>query len=246
MHQDAPRGRGTTTIARTMPADRPPSLVTIPPRGPARGAVVIAHGGKSDSIAADSNLRTPALRMFPFLLDLARAACGRGLAVAQLRYRVVGFNDGDPVEDLRWAVGEMRGRFGAPVCLVGHSMGARAALLVGGDPGIAGVAALAAWCPPGEPVEHLRGRTVLMAHGARDRITDPARSLAFARRAQAAGARVARFEVARTGHAMLGRLGEWQSLTRRFVLWTLGIQPADAGLEAAFALPPDSATRVPL
>jgi acetyl esterase/lipase len=235
-----------TTIGRSMPAERTPALVTIPPRGTPRAAVLIAHGGKSAGLAPDSNLRTPALRMFPFLLDLARAARGRGLATVQLRYRVVGFNDGDPVADLRWALDAVHARFGVPVCLVGHSMGARAALRVAGDPRVASVAALSAWCPPDEPVDQLRGRTVLMAHGARDRITDPARSLAFAQRAQAAGARLARFELAGTGHAMLARIGEWQFLTRRFALWTLGLEPTDAALQAAFALPPDAAVRVPL
>jgi dienelactone hydrolase len=229
-----------------MAAAATPSLVTIPPRGEARAVVLIAHGGKSQGAGRDSNARTPALRMFPFLLDMARAARHVGLAAAQLRYRAVGYNDGEAVADLEWALRQMHDRFGVPVCLIGHSMGARAALRAAGDPAVASVAALAAWCPPEEPVAQLAGRTVLMAHGTGDRITDPARSLAYARRAQAAGARLARFEIAGTGHAMLGRLSTWQSLTRRFALWTLGLERADAALEAAFALRADAALRVPL
>ena len=46
----------------------------------------------------------------------------------QLHYRVAGvFNDGDPVADVEWAISRSCARrFGdVPVCLVGHSMGAR-------------------------------------------------------------------------------------------------------------------------
>ena len=47
-----------------------------------RAAVVIAHGGKSRSTAPDSNLRSPALRMLPFLVDLACSGRRVGDAVA--------------------------------------------------------------------------------------------------------------------------------------------------------------------
>ena len=45
---------------------------------------------------------------------------------------------------------------------------------------------------------------------------------------------------------MLERLPLWHSLTRRFVLGSLGLEPMDEGLAAAFALPPERALRVPL
>jgi hypothetical protein len=45
---------------------------------------------------------------------------------------------------------------------------------------------------------------------------------------------------------MLQRLPLWQSLTRRFVLGALGIEPMDEGLAAAFALPTEHGLRVPL
>jgi pimeloyl-ACP methyl ester carboxylesterase len=227
-------------------ADRAPSLVTLAPGGPARGVALIAHGGKSKSTAPDSNLRSPALRMFPFLGDLARAGRRGGLAVAQLRYRVVGYNDGDPVRDVEWALEQLSDRFAAPVCLVGHSMGARAALRAAGHPSVTAVAALAAWLPDDEPVEQLAGRTVMLAHGTGDRVTDPARSLDFGRRARSTAARLCRFELQHTGHAMLHRLPLWQSLTRRFVLGALGLEPMEERVTAAFALPPERALRVPL
>jgi predicted esterase len=233
------------TIAAALP-DRTPSLFTIAPKSAARGVALIAHGGRSRSNAPDSNLRTPALRMVPFSADLARSGRRAGLAVAQLRYRVVGYNEGDPVHDVRWAIDRLVERFDAPVCLVGHSMGARAALRAAGHERVTAVAGLAAWLPPAEPVGQLRGRTVLLVHGSRDRVTDPAGSLEFARRARGTAARLARVEVARTGHTMLQRLPVWQSLTRRFVLGALGFEPMDERLAAAFALPGDQALRVAL
>ncbi len=235
----------TGTIAAALP-DRTPSLVTVAPRSPARGVALIAHGGRSKSTAPDSNLRTPALRMFPFLADLAGAGRRGGLAVAQLRYRVIGYNDGDPVRDVEWALDELSHRFAAPVCLVGHSMGARAALRAAGHESVTAVAGLAAWLPPEEPVAQLAGRTIMLVHGARDRVTDPAGSLELGRRARGTAARIARFEVARAGHTMLERLPLWQSLTRRFVLGALGLEPMDERLTTAFALPPEQALRVPL
>jgi pimeloyl-ACP methyl ester carboxylesterase len=154
----------TGTIAAAVP-DRSPSLVTVPPLRKARGVALIAHGGKSRSAAPDSNLRTPALRMFPFVADLARAGRRGGLAVAQLRYRMVGYNDGDPVRDLEWALDELSGRFGAPVCLVGHSMGARAALRAAGHGSVTAVAGLAAWCERLPLGQALTRRFVLGALG---------------------------------------------------------------------------------
>jgi len=234
-----------SSIARTVPGPPTPSLLTLGPRGAPRAAVVIAHGGKSRSTARDSNLRSPALRMLPFLLDLARNGRRLGLASSQLRYRLVGYNEGDPVADMEWALDRVAERYDVPVCLLGHSMGARAALRAAGHPSVVSVVALAPWCPPSEPVAQLEGRTVVIAHGERDRITDPARSLEFARQAQPVAARLARFELRGTGHTMLQRLPAWQSLARRLALGTLGLHPLEGHLAAAFALPADQAVRVP-
>jgi pimeloyl-ACP methyl ester carboxylesterase len=234
-----------STIASTVPGPDTPSLLTLGPRGRPRAAVVIAHGGKSRSTARDSNLRSPALRMLPFLLDLARNGRRLGLASTQLRYRLVGYNEGDPVADMEWALDRVAERYDVPVCLLGHSMGARAALRAAGHPSVVSVVALAPWCPPSEPVAQLEGRTVVIAHGERDRITDPARSLEFARQAQPVAARLARFELRGTGHTMLQRLPAWQSLARRLALGTLGLHPLEGQLAAAFALPADQAVRVP-
>jgi dienelactone hydrolase len=182
--------------------------------------------------------------MLPFLADIARAGRPLGLAVVQLRYRFVGFNEGDPVQDVNWALDQLAERFGAPACLIGHSMGARAALLAAGHPSVTAVAGLATWLPPGEPVEQLAGRTVMLAHGLRDRVTDPARSYAYALRSLEAAERVCRFEVAGARHAMLDRVLVWQRLARDFALGILGCKPLDPLFAQAFALPPERGCRV--
>ena len=156
----------------------------------------------------------------------------------------MGYNEGDPVADVEWALDRVAERYGVPVCLLGHSMGARAALRAAGHPSVVSVVALAPWCPPAEPVDQLEGRTVVIAHGVRDRITDPARSLEFARHAQPVAERLARFELRGTGHTMLQRLPTWQSLARRLTLGTLGLHPLEGQLAAAFALPADQAVRI--
>ena len=104
-----------------------------------------------------------------------------------------------------------------PVVLVGHSMGGRAALRAGGDPQVAAVCALAPWTPPGEPVGHLRGRTVAILHGRDDRWVPAALSADFALRARRAGAHVARFTDA-GGHSMLRGAVRWHPFARDVVL----------------------------
>ncbi len=95
-----------------------------------------------------------------------------------------------------------------PVCLLGHSMGARTAVHVADDPSVRGVVALAPWLPPGESVAALRGKQLYAAHGSRDRITSARATQAFVRRA-AQVAEVAEFrDMGPLGHYLLrGRAG---------------------------------------
>ena len=69
----------------------------------------------------------------------------------------------------------------APVGLIGHSLGGRAALAAGDDPAVRSVAALNPWVYPDDDFD-LRGRRTLFVHGRLDRIAPPARSEAVARR----------------------------------------------------------------
>jgi dienelactone hydrolase len=224
-----------------------PGLTIRQPRGPVRAVALIAHGGRSRSTAPATRLQLTAVRMYPFLHGLHTAGRGSGLAVAQLRYRLVGYNDGDPVHDVQWAVDRLAERFGpVPVCLLGHSMGGRASLRAAGHPAVGSVVALAPWLPSGEPVSQLAGRTVVMAHGERDRVTDPAGSLDYALRGHAVADRLCRFQIARSGHAMLERAPIWHRLARDAVMGLLGLRPLPAAVENGFARPAAQAARIVL
>jgi pimeloyl-ACP methyl ester carboxylesterase len=221
--------------------------MTLAPRGRVGGVTLLAHGGRSESAAAGSRLQGPAIRMFPFLLGVHREGRGHGIAACQLRYRVRGYNEGDPVTDVAWALEEIARRHGdVPVFLVGHSMGGRSVLRAAGADNVRTVAALAPWLPPGEPVAQLAGRSVVIAHGRRDRVTDPGGSLEYALRARPVADRLCRFEVARSGHAMLERFWLWQRLVRELTLPALGVKPWSTRLLADFALPGESACRIEL
>ena len=89
-----------------------------------------------------------------------------------------------PVQDVRWALDQVPERLGGsvPVCLVGHSLGGRAALLAAGEPSVAGAVALAPWVLPSDAPRGVRGTPLLIVHGTKDRIASPERSAALAAR----------------------------------------------------------------
>ena len=255
-----PIRRGVRTIVTITPPDHScsitetvrdaratPALITLAPRGAVRGVTLLAHGGRSKSLSPGSRLQAPAIRMYPFMLGVHAEGRGHGIATCQLRYRVRGYNDGDPVADVRWALEEIARRHGdEPVCLVGHSMGGRSVLRAAGSDNVRAVAALAPWLPPGEPVDQLAGRSVVIAHGQRDRVTDPAGSLEFALRGRRVAERLCRFEVARSGHAMLERFWLWQQLVRQVAMAALGAEPWSEPLRAGFAMRDEQACRIAL
>ncbi len=215
-------------LPRLEPVGRPAT------HGPA--VVLVLHGGRATSHESGERRRLTYWRMLPFARDLA----GAGLPVFVLRYRVRGWNAPvrDALRDAHWALDELQRRYpGAPVVLVGHSMGGRAALGAAGAPNVSAVCALAPWLDGSDPVRQLAGRAVLIAHGDRERWTDPGNSYAYAVRAKAVTPRVARFSLPGAGHFMIARWRDWAALVRRFVRGATGIEPMDPRLTNAFTQP---------
>ncbi len=195
-----------------------------------RGAVVVAHGGKSVSTEPTSPLELAVLRMGPLANAIRRALRGHGVAVCQPRFELKGWNGelASPVADLGRVLDEIGTRYGnIPIVLIGHSMGARASFRAAGHPAVTAVAGLAPWLPAGDPVDQLAGRRVLLAHGTADRVTPPAETWAYAERARSF-TDVAVIEVRSGEHTMLWRAPLWHRLAAEFSRLSLGL-PAGAG-----------------
>ncbi|NKQ53781.1 alpha/beta fold hydrolase [Amycolatopsis sp. K13G38] len=223
--------------------DPRPSLTTWAAQGPVRAVTLVLHGGAEAGLSQVRPWGLAYLRMVPIARALHGAVAPHGVEVRLLRNRVRGWNAPTmhPVADARWALERIHAeRPGLPVFLVGHSMGGRVALRVADDPAVTAVCALAPWTPAGEPVEPVKERSVVIAHGTLDRITSPAESYAFADRAQHLAARIARFELMSEAHAMLLRPGVWNALVREFGLDAAGVRPL-----TAWETPPDQRLRLP-
>ena len=195
-------------------------ITTRAPKDP-QGLVLVLHGGAS---RRNSPMVTPTqlsvLRMVPVARRIARAGRGR-LAVVRLLNSVRGWDvDHTPVDDVRWALGRLREEYGSlPTCLVGHSLGGRAALLSGDQPGVHSVAALNPWVHRSDHVD-LTGCSVLVVHGTEDRIADPGRSAALAK--QLGGTTdVGYLHVTGGRHAMLRHRSVFEGAASDFVRATL-------------------------
>ena len=184
----------------------------------ATGVVVVAHGGKSVSSDPTTTFQPAVLRMVPLARAIRRALRGSGVVVVRPRFQLRGWNGEQalPVHDLEGILDDIGRRFGpVPIVLVGHSMGARAALRVAGHPGVTAVVGLAPWLPPGEPVRQLAGRRVLLVHGNADGITRPEDTWAYAERARSV-AEVTTVEIRNGDHAMLRRASLWHGIAAEF------------------------------
>lgn len=198
-----------------------PILRVDDPHGPVTGLALVLHGGRSKSLQPVTPRQLTVLRMRPFASALRKAGAADGLAVARLRYAVRGWN-GDlqsPLADARWALDQLAERFpGLPVAIVGHSMGGRTALYVAGHDNVTAVIALAPWIEPGDPVERLAGRRVLIAHGVNDRMTSPANSQMYAEKAAGVASSVGYVRVAEEAHSMMRRAAIWHDLACGFAM----------------------------
>ncbi|GAB2911148.1 alpha/beta hydrolase [Rhodococcus aerolatus] len=193
--------------------------------------VLLLPGGTADSDlpADEESFGRRRLRRYvdPLLAGLPDVALGT------VAYRVRGWNGpaADPARDVRAVLDALPGR--SPVVLVGHSMGGRAGLACADHPRVRGVVGLAPWTPVGEPVEAVRGKTVVLAHGTWDRWVHTDLSLRWAERAEGVAGRLARFVVRRDEHMMLLRPGRWHAFAVAGVRAVLG-RGVDPVLDAAF------------
>ena len=177
------------------------------------GVVLMLHGGKERSQQAVDGRSASWRRSAAMARRVSERADEAGAAVRLLRYRRRGWNGGAPVEDARWALEEVRRELGdVPVVLLGHSMGARTAVHVADDPRVRGVVALAPWFTATEPAGALAGRTLVAAHGSRDKITSARATRGFVERARLAGADASFVDMGRVGHYMFRRVDAWNSL----------------------------------
>lgn len=220
-----------------------------PAAGETRGIALFCHGGSAVNQEPPRERALSLVRMRAIERFVRQAGAERGLATQLLRYRVGGWNgeDADAFVDVRWAIQQIRAEHGTevPIVLVGHSMGGRAVLRAGGDEQVAAVCALAPWTPPGEPVDHLRGKTVTILHGRGDRWVPASLSADFALRAGTAGAQVARFTIA-GGHTMLRSSHRWHVFVRDVVLGAVGIQSIPRSVANALGRPVPEGLAVPL
>jgi pimeloyl-ACP methyl ester carboxylesterase len=205
--------------ARLIPTRVPkaPEAVVLVLHG---GASRRQAGGSSDNMAV-SPTQLSVLRMIPIAKRIAREGRGR-LAVFRLLNSVRGWDtQHTPVDDARWALEQVRERFGErPVALVGHSLGGRAALLAAAEPDVKTVVALAPWVYSTDTVPRLTGRRILIVHGSADRIASPERSAAVARTLEKT-TDVTYVTVTDGKHAMLRRRDLFDGLAADFVTGTL-------------------------
>jgi predicted esterase len=222
-----PRGAPSQGAGHSPGARRGPS----PSRRQAvTGIVVVAHGGQVSSTETTTAVQPAVLRMVPIAAAIRHALRGSGTVVVRPRFGLRGWN-GDqaaPVDDLNQALDGIAATYGpVPVVLIGHSMGARAAMRAAGHPSVYAAAGLAPWLPPGEPVGQLAGRRVLVAHGTADAVTNPQDTWAYVERARAV-TQVAAIEVRDGDHPMLRRARLWHAIAAEFARAALEL-PAGSG-----------------
>ncbi|MFC7595958.1 alpha/beta hydrolase [Terrabacter sp. GCM10028922] len=195
---------------------------TAAPRAP-RGVVLVLHGGAARRRPMRvSPTQLSVLRMVPIASRIARAGGGE-LAVLRLLNSTRGWDaHHTPVDDVRWALRRVAERFDpdVPVCLVGHSLGGRAALLAAGEDAVVSAVALNPWVHPHEGHLDLIGRRILIVHGDDDRVARPTSSAAVARDL-ARTARVGYVTVDGGRHAMLRRHDVFDGLAAGFATATL-------------------------
>lgn len=190
------------------------TLQAWPGTGSPRAVVLMLHGGAETGLEEVTGRSGPYLRSLLMARAIRPRLASHGLDLALLRFSVRGWNadhgDPSPLADARWALGAVSKRYGpVPVVLLGHSMGARTALHVAGDPAAAGVVGLAPWFPEDDDVSAVAGKPLVAAHGSRDTLTSPRHTHALLDRAEAAGSPTRFVDMGPLGHYMLRHARAW-------------------------------------
>jgi pimeloyl-ACP methyl ester carboxylesterase len=192
------------------------------PADPA-GIVLVLHGGASRRRGMRvSPTQLSVLRMIPLAARVARVSESR-VAVLRLINSRRGWDTAHtPLRDAEWALEQVAQRLGpeVPVCLVGHSLGGRAALLAAGRPAVRGVVALAPWVYPTDVAAGVRDTPIVIIHGDADRIASREHSELVAR-ALGRETQVAYVNVIGGTHAMLGRRDAFDGLAADCAMWML-------------------------
>jgi len=200
-----------------------PRLIEVAAPRDAVATALVLHGGASrrDRMMV-SPTQLSVLRMIPIAKRVARAGRGR-LAVFRLLNSRRGWDaHHTPVHDVRWALDQLADRPGGalPTCLIGHSLGGRAAIFAAAEPAVRSAVALAPWISPADAPAGLEGKRILIVHGSRDRIASPQRSAALARRL-AAQTDVEYVTVEGGKHAMLSHHRRFSDAAADFATETL-------------------------
>ena len=201
---------------------QPRLIETRVPQDP-EGVVLVLHGGAArQAETAVSPTQLSVVRMIPIARRIARRGAGR-LAVYRLLNTQRGWDTTHtPVDDARWALEQIAERLGGvrPTCLVGHSLGGRAALLTAGDPAVRSVVALAPWVYATDAPVGLVDRRVLFVHGSDDRVARLDRAETVAR-AMSRSTDVGFVTVEGGKHAMLRHHRRFDGLAAEFAARTL-------------------------
>lgn len=193
-----------------------------------RAVVLVLHGGAEKGTNPVSWRGLAVLRLLPFAWAID-AATPDDIAVVRLKYARRGWNGraAHPLHDAHWALDEIATRTaGAPVVLVGHSMGGRVGLNLLARSEVIGFVGLAPWVVPSDRVSARPGQGILLRHARRDRITSAAATARIATLLERQGADVELEIVDRDNHAMLARPWEWHQRTARFVAQLVAALPA--------------------
>ena len=196
--------------------------------------VLVLPGGKPSSTAISRPWQLSNLRMAWLTRALRARLAGHDIEVERVQYRVRGWNgaDQDPVRDAAEALEQAVERLGdVPVILVGHSMGGRVAAHIAQHENVHAVAALAPWWPESDSALIPAGRRLAVAHGLRDRWTDPWASREQTARARGRGVDATWRALAGGGHFMLTKPHWWHGVAADLVLAAMADNSVSAATE---------------